>query len=358
MMKDFYKIKRTDNSKIFLYKNKIDELSNSIQQFKNKYDQTMNDDIRKIIDERLNDCYVMQYIRPLPSYPQMNNTCYFDAALNIISSVVSVRNDCIRTLDTERDEYVKILKRLIKERFTVAAYDENNYKTIIDHITTGNHPAFGLKGYGEYQHVSLALREIYTILNIDRNTIILFDDENIRFNHAPLYILHSFYTYENPALPGYSRVAWIYFKTSVKKSQRIIPQKLNNTSFEFNYGSCHITICIENKSLTVFENNKPRPCSYDGENMYCTASFAMDIDFNDRQCPVTIYEWNNSGHYIVYFPVHNVLLESFCTQQPNTFHIPADSKMFKYTVVVQPDYLLMPTCALYLKNKPENKPKN
>ena len=114
MMKDFYKIKRTDNSKIFLYKNKIDELSNSIQQFKNKYDQIMDVDMRKIIDERLNDCYVMQYIRPLPSYPQMNNTCYFDAALNIISSVVDVRNYCIDTLDNEQDKYVKILKKLIK----------------------------------------------------------------------------------------------------------------------------------------------------------------------------------------------------------------------------------------------------
>ena len=89
MMKDFYKIKRTDNSKIFLYKNKIDELSNSIQQFKNKYDQIMDVDMRKIIDERLNDCYVMQYIRPLPSYPQDRKSTRLNSSHRSLSRMPS-----------------------------------------------------------------------------------------------------------------------------------------------------------------------------------------------------------------------------------------------------------------------------
>ena len=167
---ELYKdIMGTENYKIFLYSDKLEELLNKICLYDcNVLDK--QDERYKMIEKKYKEYLVMSYIRPKPIFPQLQNTCFYDATMHLLSSIRDIEYTCERILKDEQSKTVaKYIAESVCRSYASSKFNENSYRTI--------YKTYGLE-YGSSDDPNNVLDHFFKVLNINTKNRRLYCHEN------------------------------------------------------------------------------------------------------------------------------------------------------------------------------------
>lgn len=349
------RIRKLMNSRIFLFNDLID-----------RYDKVNDDDNLKIKYQ------VLKRIKPLPSLPQFSNTCFFDASMNLLSSIVAFRKYCIETKD-KGDYLVQNLKILIAERFTIMAYVETLHKNVINALFSLNKAK--LK-YGDSSHSNAVIKRVLNLLNSDES-IVKYVDLNIDLDKIskPDYIIQDINYTRVRNYTDWVCVGIIYQQAYLYNS---IPVNLEKDGHYLTF-SVYADFYIDSYRKRIFTKTKLNQreiiCDQLNQkymdsnepldesdryyiNSYHTKSkdrydfYILDIyiivEICDEKVTVNRFGPPSGGHFIVHFPYHNVVLESFLAKNGGTYYIPHNFT-FYYHPFIDNMTLYTPVIALYMR---------
>ena len=182
-------IMKTENHKIYLCNDKLEELHNKITMYIRDC-SSKNDEKYKNIIDKYKEYLVMLKIRPMPFFPQLQNTCFYDATMHLLSSIKYMKDVFKNKLDefNKDDTIVKSIVESICKSYPISKFNESTYKKIFPNL------AFV---YGETGSIDMALGNVLGKFNIEDNEIFKY----IIYSEVQNSNVRDFYIFNNRSNP-------------------------------------------------------------------------------------------------------------------------------------------------------------